>query len=333
MSFKSKVNPVLFIAEVGSNHEGNFSEAKRLVINASKTNADVVKLQIFNPENMVSKKYDPRRYDHFKKLEIDTVKNIELLKLIRKYKKKTSASIWDTDQIFLFKKYIDIFKVGSGDIHNFEILDKILKTGKPLIISTGLSNILDIKETIKFIKKNNGSYIEKKKLAFLHCNTAYPTPIEDSNLGTINYLKNILGLSIGYSDHTIGDEILIYSYIQGAEIIEKHFSNNVKKKTFRDHAISLDKNKVNLFLRKLNNISKLMRVKKNLTKSEKIQNNLYSFRRSIYAKSNIKKGQLFSKKNIISLRPFIKYSSKNYFKIIKKKSKKNYKSGDLIDEK
>ena len=70
MSFKSKVNPVLFIAEVGSNHEGDFSEAKRLVINASKTNSDVVKLQIFNPENMVSKKYDPRRYDHFKKLEI-----------------------------------------------------------------------------------------------------------------------------------------------------------------------------------------------------------------------------------------------------------------------
>ena len=63
----------------------------------------------------------------------------------------------------------------------------------------------------------------------MHCNTAYPTPIEDSNLGTINYLKNILGLSIGYSDHTIGDEILIYSYLQGAEIIEKHFSNNVKK--------------------------------------------------------------------------------------------------------
>ena len=123
MLFRSKVNPVLFIAEVGSNHEGNFSEAKKLVINASKSKADVVKLQIFTPENMVAKKFDKKRFDHFKKLELNKNQNIELLKIIKSYKKKTSASVWDVDQISYFNKYIDIFKIGSGDVHNLQIIE------------------------------------------------------------------------------------------------------------------------------------------------------------------------------------------------------------------
>ena len=133
--FNSKVNPVLYIAEVGSNHEGSFSEAKKLVRNASQSKADVIKLQIFTSENMVAQKYDKKRFQHFKKLQLDKKQNIQLLKIIKRYKKKTSASIWDIDQVSFFKNYIDIFKIGSGDIHNFQIIKKIVETKKPLIIS------------------------------------------------------------------------------------------------------------------------------------------------------------------------------------------------------
>ena len=284
MLFSSKVNPVLFIAEVGSNHEGNFSVAKNLVKRACQSNADVVKLQIFTAKNMVAEKYDKNRFDHFKKLQLSKKQNIELFKIIKSYKKKTSASVWDIDQISYFKKYIDIFKIGSGDIHNFQIIKKILGTKKPLIISTGLCNLKDIKLTVNFIKKIDSNYLKKKKLAILHCNTSYPTPAEDSNLGTINFLKKFFDLNIGYSDHTIGDETLVFAYLSGATIIEKHFSNDIEKKTFRDHAISLNKISVNKYLNKINNISRYLRIKKTLTESEKNQNNLFSFRRSVYTK-------------------------------------------------
>lgn len=330
MEFNSKVNPALFIAEVGSNHEGIFSEAKKLVFNACKSQADVIKLQIFSAENMVSKLYDQDRYNHFKKLELSQKQNIELFKIIKSFKKKTSASIWDVDQIKFFNKYIDVYKVGSGDIHNFQIIKKILNTGKPLIVSTGLSSMSEIKETLDFVKKNNKSYFLKKKIAILHCNTAYPSPKEDSYLGTIKKLQEKFKINVGFSDHSIGDEILVYAFICGATIIEKHFSNTLSKKTFRDHQISLNKNLVNLYLKKIRDVSKYLKVKEGLSYSEKKQKNTSSFRRSIYAKQNINIGQKFSENNVICLRPFKSNSSKNYFKLLNKRSKKKYKAGDLI---
>ena len=330
MYFTSKINNILFIAEVGSNHEGNFIEAKKTVLSACKSNADVVKLQIYTAKNMVSPKYDLKRFKHFQKLELSIKQNIELCKIIKNNKKKCSASIWDVDQIKIFNKYIDIYKIGSGDIHNFEIIKKIVETKKPIIFSTGLSNFSDIKETLKFINSINKKYL-KKKVAILYCNTAYPTPIQDIRLGTIKYLNNKFNLTTGYSDHTIGDEVLIYSYLFGAKIIEKHFSLNPKLKTFRDHQISFDKNATNKYLtkiRKLNNISNIK--ENNLSVSEITQDNITSFRRSLYAKENIKKGERFNIDKIISLRPYKGKSSKFFFKILKSKSKKNYKPGDLI---
>ncbi len=156
MYFTSKINPVFFIAEVGSNHEGSFSEAKKLVINASNSNADVVKLQILKAENLVAKKYDKNRFNHFKKLELSVDQNLELCKIIKSKKKICSASIWDVEQIKIFKNFIDIFKIGSGDVHNFEIIHKIVKLNKPMIISCGLSKTLEVIKALPLI----GSFAE-----------------------------------------------------------------------------------------------------------------------------------------------------------------------------
>jgi hypothetical protein len=290
----------------------------------------VIKLQIFSASNLVSVKYDKKRYEHFKKLQLSFEQNKKLCKIIKSHKKKCSASVWDVDQIEKFKNYIDIYKIGSGDINNFEIIKKIIFLNKPLIVSTGLCSLHEIKKSLEFINGINKNYIYSGKLAILHCNTAYPTPKEDSFLGTINYLRDYFKVTIGFSDHTIGDEIIVYSYILGAKIIEKHFSITIKKKTFRDHQISLDKEGVNNFLVKINKIKTYLKVKNQLTESEKNQKNLISFRRSIYAKKDIKKGEIFTSKNLISLRPYKGLSSDRYFELIKKKSTKYYKKNDLI---
>ena len=330
MYFTSKINPVLFIAEVGSNHEGNFNEAKKLVLNACNTDSDVVKLQIFTAENLIAKKYDNKRFKHFKKLELSVSQNKQLFKIIKLKKKKCSASIWDVEQIDLFKNFIDIYKIGSGDIHNFEIIKKVILLNKPLIISTGLSTIKDISITLSFIKSINKKFISSGKLAILHCNTAYPTPKEDSHLGTIKFFKKKFNIEVGYSDHSFGDEVITYAYLLGSKIIEKHFSNTIKKKSFRDHFISLNQDGVKNYLDKIKLINRYSSTRNDLTGSEKKQKNFNSFRRSIYAKKNIDKGDLFSTKNLICLRPFKKISSNTFFKLKSKKSKFNFKKGDLI---
>lgn len=330
MYFNSKNNPLLFIAEVGSNHEGSFTTAKKIIKEACKSNADIVKIQTYTAENMVSNINDLERFKHFKKLQLNINQYIEIAKICKKYKKKFSASIWDRDQVKPLNKFIDIYKIGSGDILNFEIIKKILQTKKPLIVSTGLSKISEIRKMINFVKKNS-DYLKNHKLALLHCNTAYPTPTSDVNLLEINKIKKIFKVTTGYSDHTVGSGSLIAAYMLGAQIIEKHFSITPQKKTFRDHQISFDKKQVNNYLNNIKEISKMISLKNNKkTKSEIKQKSSKSFRRSIYAKTNIKNGEKFNSNNIISLRPKSYICSSKFFEIIKKKSKRNYKKGDPI---
>ena len=333
MYFKSKVNTCFFIAEIGSNHEGSFNKAKELMIQACKSKADLIKLQFYSANGIVNKKYDPQRFEHFKKLSLKESQYIELAKLCKKHKKKFSASIWNREMISTFDKYIDVYKIGSGDLKNFEIIKKIVTTSKPIIISTGLANLNEINDTLSFIKKINKSYFSKKKIALLHCNTAYPTPYYDVNLENIKIIHEKFKIQTGYSDHTIGDEVIKVAYLNGAKIIEKHFSNNINAKSFRDHQISLNRTQVDNFLNSIKQIDLLFKKKKfQLTFSEKKQNNLFSFRRSIYANKNIAKGDIFSMDNLICLRPYIKkgISSDKFFKILGKKAKRNYNKLDLI---
>jgi sialic acid synthase SpsE len=326
--FNSKNNSSFFIAEIGSAHEGSFLDAIKLVNEACKSNADCVKIQIYKAEKLVAKKYDLKRFLHFKKMELKIWQYIVLAKICKKFKKLFCASIWDKNLIFKFKNYVDIFKIGSGDITNYEIIEKIIKTNKSLIISVGLSNFNEIKKTLNFIKSKNSKYL-KSRVALLHCNTAYPTPLNDVNLKQMLLLKKKFKLTTGYSDHTIGDSAIIYANAIGAEIIEKHFSNNISKTTFRDHQISLNRIGVNKFLEKINLLFNSKKSK--LTPSEIEQNNEQSFRRSIYAYKNIKIGEKFTKNNLISLRPFVGIPANNIFNLYNKKTKKKYNKGDLID--
>lgn len=124
---------------------------------------------------------------------------------------------------------MNFYKIDSGDITNFEIIYEIIKTNKPIIISTGLSMIKEIRSTLDFIIKNNKKYIKKNMISLLHWNTAYPTPIEDANLLNIKQLETTFNRIIGYSDHTIGSLVSMLSYLYGAKIISKQ-SNYYKSK-------------------------------------------------------------------------------------------------------
>ncbi len=258
MFFKSKKNKIFFIAEIGSNHEGNFKTAKKLTYEAIHSGADAIKFQIFNAETLVNKKIDKERYKHFKRLQLNINQFIKLAKICKKYNKIFMASVWDS---FLLKKinpYLKIHKVGSGDLTNFKLLDELIKTKKPIIISTGLSNQQLIDRVIKFFNSRDLNYIKKKKLAILQCTSNYPNPSNEVNLKIMESFKKRYDIPVGFSDHTLDETACEIAFILGAQILEKHFTINKKIKTFRDHQISMTKNDVSKYLKKISKIEKII---------------------------------------------------------------------------
>ncbi len=336
-SWKGKNGPLL-IAEVGGNHEGDFKYAKKLVKLAIESGVDIVKLQLYKGSNLVSPTESKERYDHFKKFELSKKEHIHLAEMCKSSNVKYLASVWDLKMLEWIDDYLDYYKIGSGDLTAYPIIKEFAKRGKPIILSTGLSNIQEIKETIKFLQKQNSIYKSKDNLAVLQCTSTYPTPDDEVNLNVIKTLKKETGMSVGYSDHSLGDLALRVAYTRGAEVMEFHFTDTRENKTFRDHKISLTAQEV---LSLINDIKKpaleilssitdirkmnilLGDSEKKVTKGEIKTNHVISFRRAIYSKNQLKAGDLLKEEDLVCLRPNHGVDARSYEKMIGKKVKKD----------
>ena len=328
-------NRPYFIAEIGVNHEANIKLAKKIILDAKMSGADAVKLQAYKAEKLASK-YAKAYWD--KKEESETSQ----LKLYKKFDKLTNSDYdeiisyckkikidfiitpFDLDCVDFFKNKVKSFKISSSDITNFPLIEKVAKTGKPLILSTGASNMKEIKNVLKFLKNKNNN------ISLLHCILNYPTKRYDANLEMIEDLKK-LKLPVGISDHTKpvdSHDILIYSVIKGVRIIEKHFTNNKKKKG-NDHFHSFDKNDLKNFKIKLDDLYKILgKDKKNYLSSEKSSRT--NARRSLFYKDYIKKNQRLNKDHFISLRPACGITPDKIRLLLGKTMKLNRKKGDLV---
>ena len=317
------------IAEVGSNHLGIKRLAEQSIVLAKKAGANCVKFQLFDENNLVNKKLKVYKhvrdkslkyqYERFKKVKI----TIDYLKTLSKIAKKNKidfcATPFDYNYVKKIKNYVNFFKVASGDINNYSLLKEISKTGKKVVISTGMSNLDEIKKALSFFPKN--------RVTLLHCISSYPTLKKDANLINIRFLKEKFKVPTGYSDHVPGIDIAAKSIFFGAQIIEKHF---MPKKTnlAGDYKLSVDF----IGLKKLiNSIKENFEIigsnRKKYFDCEKY--GVKTLRRSIYFIKNLKQGDKIKKNNIILLRPYNNKGIKieNLKKIlgatIKKKVKKN----------
>ena len=218
-----------------------------------------------------------------------------------------------------------MFKIPSGELTNFPYLRAIAKTRLPVILSTGMANLDEIEKSINVLI----SYGTKKsEITVLHCNTEYPTPMEDVNLKAMNNIGNILGVKIGYSDHTLGIEVPIAAAALGATVIEKHFTLD-RNLPGPDHRASLEPYELKNMVNAIRNIEKAISgngVKK-VTKSE--AKNIKIARKSIHLKKDISSGSIISEDDIIALRPGDGISPLKWEGVIGKKIlfdlKKNHK--------
>lgn len=332
------MNKVFIIAEAGVNHNGSIKKAKELIDAAAASGADAVKFQTFNPVLLITKnapkaEYQRRatgnkesQFEMLKNLALDIKAHQELMRYSNSKKIMFLSSPFDLESInFLNRLGMKMFKIPSGEITNLPYLRRIGSLKKKIIMSTGMSTLNEIKQALSVLVQAG---TKKEKITILHCNTEYPTPIEDVNLLAMLTIKTALKVEVGYSDHTPGIDVPIAAVALGARVIEKHFTLN-KNMRGPDHRASLNPCELREMVKAIRNIEKALgsRTKK---PSPSEQKNKLCVRRSIVAATNIKKGERFSPENIAVKRPGMGISPMDYDKVIGRTAKKGFVSDDMI---
>lgn len=308
---------ISIIAEAGVNHNGSLNNALRLCKVAKKSGADYVKFQIYNLDEQISKFAKTAKYQKKQTLKdnmIEMAKNynlsiddhVKIKKYCKKINLKYLASCFDIKSAEYYKKKLNYneIKVGSGEITNYPLLKFISKNFKKIILSTGMANIQEIKNAMRIINK------KKNDVSVLHCNSMYPTELEDVNLNTIKYLQKKLRVKIGFSDHTTKIETGKLAVACGAKVIEKHItlSNNSYGP---DHKMSLNPAKFKMYVDEIKKISKILGSEKKILNKEELQMIKFA-RRGIVAKKNLNKGAKVSFKNFTFKRPCLGIPCENF---------------------
>lgn len=327
------------IAELGSNHNGDMELAKKLILAAKEAGADCVKFQSWTKDTIFSKrKYEENFFlsDDYRNRNDYNLEQIvekfqiteEQLKEMKEFSDKIGIDCISTpfskrEVDFLVDKLnVPFIKIASMDVNNYPFLEYVAKKNKPIVISTGLSELYEIDKAIRTIE-NTGN----DQIVILHCVSIYPPKDEEVNLNNITTLQNIYDYPIGYSDHTLGATIALASVVKGACIIEKHFT--LDKNMFGwDHKVSADSEDLKTICAESKRIYKAMGNKR--IYREENDERVVEFRRSIVLTRDMKKGEIITEKDIDFKRPGKGIEPGYANIIIGRKLNKNLKYDDII---
>ena len=324
---------VTIIAEAGVNHNGNLRQALDLVDIAVDAGTDIIKFQTFKTERVVTKKAkianyqtknsadgEDKQYSMLKKLELDDEMHHEIIHCCKQKQIQFLSTGFDEESIdFLDKLGISLFKIPSGEITNKPYLQHISRKGKPVILSTGMSNLKEIENALTILT-NEG--LSKDFVTILHCNTEYPTPMRDVNLKAMLTIKEAFDIKVGLSDHTLGIEVPIAAVALGATVIEKHFTLD-RSLPGPDHTASLEPRELKEMVNSIRNIEEALSGSgiKEPTPSE--TPNIQVVRRSIHYSRYLTKGHIINDRDIIMKRPGDGISPMEYEKCLSKRLRSN----------
>ena len=314
-----------FIAEISANHAGSLKTAKKLIKIAKYYGADAVKLQTYNADSMTinsnKKKFlvsgglwkGEKLWDLYDRAKTPYSWHKDLFDYAKKLKITCFSTPFDSEAVDLLEKLnCPFYKISSFEMNDFPLLQKVIKTKKPIIISTGTSSLKEIKNVMNFVKKNKA-----KKVSLLYCVSNYPATSKDFNLNNIRILKKEFNCRVGLSDHSIDNNIAVAAVSAGAEIFEKHIACNDSKKS-PDFKFSLYENEIGIYRKLIDDTYEMF--KKKTFYRHNNENFYKKFRRSIYAIKNIKKGEILDKNNIKLLRPSAGLGPEYFNKILNKRS-------------
>ena len=314
-----------FVAEISANHNGSLFNAKQLIKIAKNYGADAVKLQTYTPGSLTIKSNKPdfkiRRgiwngktlWDLYEKAQTPFEWHKELFDYAKKIKITCFSTPFEESAVDLLESLnCPFYKLASFEMNHISLIKKIAQTRKPIIVSTGMANLKEIDLTYNTAKKNGA-----KEIILLYCVSNYPSKISDFNFNNIYILKERYNCKVGFSDHSTDNKVVAAAVAAGAEVIEKHIALEGQKKGF-DLAFSLKGKEIKDYAQVIKETSLMMG--KEYFFRNKSENQSLQFRRSIYAVSNIKKGEKFTKKNIRVIRPGFGIQPIYFEKLINKRS-------------
>jgi N-acetylneuraminate synthase len=356
-------NKIFIIAEAGVNHNGSLDIAKRLIDVAADAGADAVKFQTFMAEKMVSvgapkaeyqkRTSDPEesQFEMLRKLELNLEQHLAIADYCAQKKIEFLSTPFDRESARFLIHKLDVkrLKISSGDITNAPLLYEVALSGKPVILSTGMSTLGEVEMALAVLAfgyintesppKLNGfrrAYISpegqkalKENVILLHCTTEYPAPISEVNLKAMDVLRDSFGLPVGFSDHTTGISISIAASARGATVIEKHFTLD-KSLPGPDHKASLEPDELKEMIKAIRDVERAIGTGNKIPAISE-NNNTITARKSLVAARFIKKGELFSQKNIEAKRPGAGVSPMYYWDIIGKQATRDYQEDEMIE--
>lgn len=318
----------LVIAEIGNNHEGDVKVAKELVKQAAYCGVDAVKFQTFRTDDFVSPA-DADRVTRMRGFELTPDEFEALHKEAKQHDLLFISTPLDLPSVKVLAPLVDAFKIASGDNNFYPMIERVCETGKPLIVSSGVSDLEQVKQTKAYCESVWQRTQQVADLAVLHCVSNYPTQSEDANIRAVTRLLAELECEVGYSDHTLGIEACLLSVALGATIIEKHFTLDRQYSEFRDHAIAADPMEMSQLVEKVRLAEQLLGDgEKAIADCE--QEMAPAIRRSIVAARELPEGHVITESDLTWMRPGRGLAPGQEQQLIGRQLNKTVKHGEAI---
>ncbi|RDV16121.1 N-acetylneuraminate synthase [Pontibacter diazotrophicus] len=336
------MSKTIIIAEAGVNHNGDMALAKQLINVAAEAGADYVKFQTFKADKLVSKsakqaeyqvknqagQSDDSQYGMLKRLELSEQHHYELQEYANQKGIKFLSTGFEHDSInFLDELGLDFFKIPSGEITNKPYLKHVAGKGKPVVLSTGMASLKEIDEALEVLEEAG---LQREDITVLHCNTEYPTPIEDVNLKAMLTIRDAFKINVGYSDHTMGIEVPVAAVALGATIIEKHFTLD-KNLPGPDHKASLEPAELKAMVQSIRNIELALSGDGRKKPSPSEKKNKPMVRKSLFYSGAIPAGTVLEESHFIAKRPATGISPMRIDDLLGKTLKKEVNEGDPVE--
>ena len=324
-------NNLIIVAEIGVNHEGDFAKAKQMLELAANAGTDYVKFQSYTPMRYVAAN-DSVRHQRVSNFALDLKEFKLLAELALKMNIKFLSTPVTEDWVDLLNPICQAFKIASGDITFKPVIQKAAQTGKPLIISTGGATVVEIDQAVEWVTCEVGSDKLKEHLSLMHCVAAYPAPIEQANVLSVQFLKERYGLNVGYSNHVIGMNACLAAVALGASIIEVHFTDQKEGRTFRDHELSFNQKDLEAFIVVAKEIKKSLGVYGKFVQPCE-QAGIPLMRKGIVAARNLKAGKILTEEDLMFARPATEFNTNETAQLLGKKIEEDILCGYLIPKK
>ncbi len=328
---------VLIIAEAGVNHNGSLETAKKLVDAACESGADIVKFQTAKLGSLVTKyapmagyqkenmREDSSQAQMLKRLLLPFDDFKELSRYCKMVGIQFLSTPFDLESIDFLKGIgADLWKIPSGEITNLPYLERVARTGEPIIMSTGMCVLQEVRDALDVLKRNHAG-----EIILLHCTTQYPTPYQEVNLKAMLTLRDTFGCQVGYSDHTLGIEIPVAAVAMGATVIEKHFTLD-RGMEGPDHKASLMPGELKAMVSAIRNVELALGDGRKEPAGSELAN-LAVARKSIVAACGIKKGEEFTTQNLTTKRPGDGISPMEWYRVLGKVAVRDFGEDERIE--